>query len=418
MVKQPAMPPKKKAWYWLGLLPVLLLIAVLVWALTRSSSTPPTKPDPGVDPIPEPGIRFERFDKQISGDANPWCIATRYRIAYIVNGVESEPDPSVEVGPSSTETDPVFSLTLPAGVDAVKWYRAEAPSFVWRDHTSRMEEVPSQKTTAYYIDHFNPCDEPPTRPEPFGTFGGMWNATASEGALPWCVPTRYRARYVRGERVSAWSEESIEFESQIYTQPGVKIVNPAPGSTIEWIVSSNITLPAGNSGSGRNPTDDRDAQNFKFIDVDESGSYIKWTFWLQLADFWVPGSTSLTIPLTDFVNEWNTNVEYDPALKELRITPEGKLALDPIPSNQSDAIELSDEDWPGWWMEMGFNQFEPTNQPIVASRLPRSTIVHTGSQFVDTNNMCRPRNSPSTRPRFVGWDVVFHPFFRKFQRRT
>jgi hypothetical protein len=99
---------------------------------------------------------------------------------------------------------------------------------------------------------------------------------------------------------------------------------------------------------------------------------------------------------------------YDPALKKLHITPEGKLALDPIPSNQSDAIELDDEDWPGWWMDMGFNQFEPTNQQIVASRLPRSAIVHTGPQFVDTNNMCRRSSAPSTCPQFVGWDVCFN----------
>jgi hypothetical protein len=430
---------KKMGWYWLGLVAAALLfvgassvprgdsavevglllaaMAALLWGVIEGLSatgdkepTFPTNPNnpnnPGADPIPGTGIQFGRFSRQVSGDDIPWCVATRYRITYVANGVESDPGPSVNVVPSLTETDPVFTLNRPVGVE-VKWYRAVDPDLdVWLDHTSQMEEVLGQMTGVYYVDRFNPCDtpfrpEPPSRPEPFGTFEGMWNATAGQGVVPWCVPTRYRARYVRGNQASAWSEESVEFYSQIYTQPGLR-VEPREGYTIEWIVSSNITLPAGNSGSGRNPSNDRDAQHFQLVDVGID-SIITWYFWLELSDYWVPGSTNLTISLTDFVNAWNTNLVYDPEFKQLYITPEGKLALDPIPSDQSETIELDDEDWPGWWMVMGFNKVEPTNQLIVASRLPRSNIVHIGPQFVDTNNMCRAPNPPLDPPEFVRW---------------
>ena len=397
---------------------LLAAMAALLWGVIKGLSvagdkepTVPSNPNnpnnPGVDPIPVTGIQFGRFNRQVSGDDIPWCVATRYRITYVVNGVESDPGPSVDVEPSLTETDPLFTLNRPFGVDEVKWYRAVDPNLdLWYEHTSQMEEVLGQMTGVYYIDRANPCDtpfrpDPPTRPEPSGTFDGMWNAIAGQGVVPWCSPTRYRARYVRDNQVSAWSEESVEFYSQIYTQPALRIANPTPGYTIEWIVSSNITLPAGNFPSAPHPNDDPSGELFWFVSPQDE----EWYIVMEMYQFWKPGTSELTIPLSVFVSFWNMNSsDNNPGGNRLTIATDGKLVMDPLVASLSDTAELEDTQNPGqWWFTMGFNKFEPTNQPIVASRLPRSNIVNRGERFVDTSNMCREPNRPLDRPEFVRW---------------
>jgi hypothetical protein len=229
----------------------------------------------------------------------------------------------------------------------------------------------------------------------------MWNQEAGEGVVPWCNPTRYRARYVRGNQASAWSEESVEFYSQIYTQPVLKIENPTPGFDIEWIVSSNITLPEGNFPSAPYPNEDLNGESFWFV----SPQGEDWSISLGMDQFWEPGSSELTIPLSVFVSFWNMNPIYNnPGENRLTIATDGRLVMDALVSSLSDTAELEDSQRPAqWWFTMGFNKIEPTNQPIVASRLPRSNIVNRGPRFVDTSNMCRVPNPPLDRPEFVRW---------------
>lgn len=395
----------------------LLVLTLAVWGISTalSGSKPDSDADPGADPDADAstGIRFLRFDTPVSGEETPWCTATRYRVTYIINGLEGEPRPHIAVVSSLTDTDPVLTLKRPATIHEVKWYRAEATDdfAVWRDHTSNMEKMSGKQSgerTEQYVDRFNPCDgaepprlEPPPRPEPFGAFEGMWNQEAGDGSLPWCVPTKYRARYRRGDQVSDWSDESIEFRSQTYGNPGVR-VKPRDGFTVEW-VSSFITLPAGNSYSGRTP--DFDAQNFSFSRLGDDNVPEEWNLWLDLGGWWAPGAKSLTMPLKDFVLVWNKTVDADPGVGKLRINTEGLLEIEPFVSDFATTVELDQEDWPGWWKAMGFNRTEPTNVPLVASRVPTSDILFTGEQFVDTQTWCTTPN----RPLFVGFSARAGP---------
>jgi len=394
----------------------LLLLALVVWGISTALSS--DKPDPGTgsdaDPGASAGIRFVRFDTPVSGNETPWCTATRYRVTYITNGLESDPRPHIDVRSSLTDTDPVVTLKRPATIHEVKWYRAEAADnyAVWRDHTSKMEKMSgtqSGESGEQYVDRLNPCDgaepprlEPPPKPEPFGAFEGMWNQEAGDGGLPWCVPTKYRARYRRGDQVSEWSEDSVEFRSQTHANPGVR-VEPRDGFTVEWVASSTITLPAGNSYSGRTP--DFDAQNFSFSHLGDDNVREEWNFWLDLGAWWAPGSKSLTMLLKDFVLVWNKAVDADPSVGKLRINADGLLEIEPFVSDSSPTAELDQEDWPGWWKAMGFNRTEPTNVPIVASRVPTSDILFTGEQFVDTQTWCTTPN----RPLSVGFSARAGP---------
>ena len=399
----------------------LVIAAMLtwLWALVRalkkvgkdeedSSSTPDTPSDPGAVPV-----RFGGFARQATPDELPWCIATSYRITYVVNGVESDPSDSVTVGPSATQADPRFTVTKPAGVDLIEWYRSIGTSQTWTKHTELM--VPDGER---FIDRTNPCDvfapEPPTRPQPFGQFDGMWGAEAGPGFVPWCVPTRYRARYVRGTSiVSDWSEQSVEFRSDTYTKPGVRIENPRAGFTIEWSISTNITLPPGNSSG----TDDPDigefkGQTFTFVRNHESRTPTILSLWLPLGDFvWEDNPMSITLNVHDFVDAWNSltnSGEFE--LPLLSVTPSGKLALEAIPSSSAMTTILDDTsspghapDWPGWWYVMGFDQVQLTNQPLLASRWPESQVVGTGPEFVDTANPCTTITPPDNVPVLVGW---------------
>lgn len=377
-------------WYhWFGVVVVgLSLLALLIWGIvTALSGDTPNPPE-------TTSIRFLRFDRPSTVDDDAWCTGTRYRVTYITNELESDPQPHVEVPPSVRETDPVFSLNLPSTINEVKWYRAEATDgfAVWHNHTANMLQVSEpgdpSKDQLQYVDRTNPChrdntpDAPP-KPEPFGAFDGRWHAKAGEGGAPWCVPTKYRARYRRGGQVSAWSEESIEFRSDLYTNPGVR-VEPREGFTVEWIASSTITLPAGNSG----------AQNFWFSLLGDEDVRI----WLDLGKWWRPGSQSLTIPVRDLVLAWNQG-DADPDMPLLRINPDGLLELQPFVSNRSPTVELDATDWPGWWEAMGFDRTQPTNVPVVASRPPSSDILFTGEEFIDTTNQCP---APDT-PVFIGF---------------
>lgn len=266
----PRGPQKKMTWHFVGLLLAVILFAVantlpphdnlgavgllvlslfgLLWTVIKSlqdnvglrapTDDPSDPSDPGGnDPIGIP-LRFGGFSRQATLDELPWCIATSYRITYVVNGVESDPSDPTTVGPSGTETEPRFTVNRSPGVDHIEWYRAVA-SGSFENHTMDLQ------ANGEYIDKLNPCDsftpEPPTQPQTFGQFGGMWAAEAGPGFVPWCVPTVYRARYVRGTGIASdWSYPSVEFISDQYTNPGIEIVNPVPGFAIEWMVEPNM----------------------------------------------------------------------------------------------------------------------------------------------------------------------------------
>jgi hypothetical protein len=403
---------------------LLAALAALLWGVIKGLSvagdkepTVPSNPNnpnnPGVDPIPVTGIQFGRFNRQVSGDDIPWCVATRYRITYVVNGVESDPGPSVDVEPSLTKTDPVFTLNRPFGVDEVKWYRAVDPNLdVWYEHTSQMEEVLGEPTGVYYIDRFNPCEVPyvpdaPSTPVPYGEIEYKWNAIAGPGVVPWCMPTRYRARYVKGGNISAWSEYSDEFQSMDFTYPGVR-VDPLNGYQVEWETTPPppiryITVPCTPSGG-----DTCDPHGFVIVRR-PSGATIGGM--VSLERVWFDGSNSLTMPINDFVSLWNSlglsNRHRE--VGTLRASPEGRLFLTPFQTPDDEPLTVHDASLP-WWSAMGFGTTGLwSNREIRADRLPNGSSLQNNDTsthiYIDVSNPCFVPNPPTTEPTFVRWGV-------------
>jgi hypothetical protein len=105
-------------------------------AVTTTATTPPK-------------VTFVGFE----GEGN-WCVATRYAAAQAV-GARGVPTADVL---SSTESRPKFSVfPMPVGL---RWFRAEAPEYRWREHVMR------PVGNFQFVDDINPCTVgilPPTK---------------------------------------------------------------------------------------------------------------------------------------------------------------------------------------------------------------------------------------------------------------
>jgi hypothetical protein len=362
----------------------------------------------------------------------PWCVGTRYRYTYVLNGVESDWSPPTTVFESETRRDPIFIINRPPGAE-IRWYRAKQgqsaqASEDWKDHTPAMEEqdpvsLSATLPGAYYMDPANPCTaipqpDPPGQPMPNGQFEGVWMTEAGEGVVPWCVPTRYRARYVRGTRQSDWSPYSDRFVSFEFSNPRLT-VDPLPTFDVEWetLIDAFITLPRTSIANINQPAG---VINVLWRNTNLIGGTI------NLPHIWPPDEPELTLNVSDFVDAWNIARQRPEALRvpELSVGRQGFLQLTPFQTESgAEPVVLLPISGP-WWSAMGFspdNLFTnthmvaeryPTSNPNALARMTNSSHQHTNSvmgspTFIDVNNPCVKPNRPARAPNFVDWNRTF-----------
>jgi hypothetical protein len=233
-------------------------------------------------------------------------VATKYRMAYAVNGVFSDwSEPSLPVY-SITQTDPILTVKAPQAGASVIWQRAVGPGFAsWNNHQMKM--VSAAGANLDFLDDDNVCNtpfkpDPPPAPVPGGgAFGdGMWAAIAGEGIVPWCEPATDRARYVKNGQESLFSPSSAPFQSDIYTNPSMT-VPILQGYEIQWIrnpYSCLITLPSYQTVPGG-------VFYCRFVFTFLSGFQTRFAKEMDLSPIWDESSPTLTMSLDTFVQLWN-----------------------------------------------------------------------------------------------------------------
>jgi hypothetical protein len=394
-------------------------LALLSWGLVKGlrlvgegeKTTNPSTPG-DIGPVTFGG--FSRAD-----DKFPWCVATKYRIAYEVNGVISDwSDPSDSVY-SITETDPIIRVSRPNAVNLV-WQRSVGPNFTsWNNH--QMQFVTLAGGSADYKDVANPCEtpyrpDPPPAPVPNGTMGenNVFTMAALEGSVPWCVPTRYFAKYVRNGQESAPSALSDYFKSNGFTFPRL-MVPDHPGYDINWYrevgpCETFITLPEWEVPG--EPIMHKSLFSFVF------GNSNNVTRIIDLSSIWVAGSPTLTLCLTDFVTIWNnTPLLQLPGSVEggggLLGIDDGKLFMTPVYPAITSPVSTLFYNSP-WWQIMGFNTNGiMTNTVTYAARAPNGQLtsqtapIGVGPVFTDMQNPCQLPNPPTSAPAFDRFNYQF-----------
>jgi hypothetical protein len=396
-------------------------LALLSWGLVKGlrlvgegeKTTNPSTPG-DIGPVTFGG--FSRAD-----DKFPWCVATKYAIAYEVNGVPSDMSAGTPTIPSSTSTmtDPILTVDRPPSGVNVKWYRATNPNLnTWVDHTQFMSPFGNgTSNTLDFMDTANPCESPyipnpPPAPLPAGNVGeNMFTAVAGAGVVPWCIATRYFARYARNGQESVSSLPSPYFYSNNFTFPRLSVPEQA-GLTINWYrevgpeCETYITLPVILQFGA--PTF---YTTFRF-------SFGANLFFARFVDFGLHfGNTSILLCLEDFVKVWNESPPLSGSTGTgglLRISG-GKLIMDPIVvPGAAQPITFNNNVTPTWWTVMGFNDTGlQTNTTINAERGPNNQLVSanapigTGPIFTDMQNPCQVPNPPTSAPAFDRFNFQF-----------
>ncbi len=394
-------------------------LGFLVWGIINGLKSGDEKSAPNTPGDIGP-VTFGKFNR--ADDKFPWCVATKYAIAYEVNGVVSELSAESQLIQCDNKTDPIFAVNRPPASVALKWYRAVAPDLsTWVDHTAYMVPFGNTGSAALdFMDTDNPCEtpylpDPPPRPVPAGTLGdNMFTMTAGDGNIPWCVPTRYYARYVSNGQESGDSDMSVDFQSNSFTFPRLSVPE-LPGHTVNWYREIGprcltfITLPAVSFMT--NPPRLQTLFTFNF------GNNFASIRMINLEPF-APGRSSIRLCLDEFVSIWNSSAPIPDSRGTgglLRIN-EGKLVMDPIEvaGAGQQPISFPFNETPIWWTRMGFNATGlKTNSTITAERVPSDQLtaqtlpIGTGSVFTDTQNPCQLPNPPTSAPAFDRFNYRF-----------
>ena len=207
------------------------------------------KKDDGAKPIPQ--ITFVDFE--ITGE---WCIPTRYAVAPAVgSSVRSDSTPDVF---SLTGSNPKFSATYSS--TGMRWFRAVAPSYVWRDH------VMTRRSDGTFVDESNPCPDIVTV-----EFIGFQRETRP-GAPAWCYATTYRAAY--GSRSSTVDVDASEtgLNPMLSITPDIPVEWFKQGNNGEWVAHS-MTRVADRAGVYVDEVNGCDAPTIEFMGVTMPSPY-------------------------------------------------------------------------------------------------------------------------------------------------
>jgi hypothetical protein len=239
----------------------------------------------------------------------------------------------------------------------------------------------------------------------------VFTMAALEGSVPWCVPTRYFAKYVRNGQESAPSALSDYFQSNGFTFPRL-MVPDHPGYDVNWYrevgrCETFITLPAWETLNL--PVSLSTLFAFGFGD-NVVGRFI------DLSSLWVAGSPTLTLCLTDFVTIWNNTPLFPGSIEGgggLLGIADGKLFMTPVYPAITSPISTLFYGSP-WWEIMGFNiNGIMTNTVTYAARAPngqltaRTAPIGVGPVFTDMQNPCQLPNPPTSAPAFNRFNYQF-----------
>ena len=223
----------------------------------------------------------------------------------------------------------------------------------------------------------------------------MWEAEAGPGFVPWCVPTEYHARYVRGTSIASdWSSPSIIFASPEYTNPVVSVA-ARPGFQVRW----GRSYPAG----------------AVLLDCIQVGgqctavgtmSFVSRNATIDLSNYWIPGQPRVVIAVNDFINAWNANNAA--TIGQLSLQPNGIMLMSSFfRLNQATTVSgnaLS------WWRALGFSDTVASSSGSIQGLRPPNGNADispideaTSNIFTDSNNPCTTINPPDNVPVLVGW---------------
>ena len=353
------------------------IVSIVLVCLAITIETPPEKKDEGSVPkqsVPE----FLQFTQETS--TMPWCIATKYKFAYVVNGVMSNTT-SPEAGPivSTTQTNPVFGITNPSG-SLVQWFRSVAGNG-WE-----LFDGMELQANGMYLDTDNPCTTKFKPPAPL--IAPMiqpdgWTQIAGEGLLPWCLGTKYMVRYRVGESIGDWGPASATISSSTFTFP--KLVDTENSNYVkEWgrVLVGRVYVPAVLQFTVSGQSNVQYPKNFVFDGVDSNG----------------------TLSTSSFVSQWNAQ-----DFGQFSVLPDGRLQLDLTGYRSSRNILLGDP-IRQFFLRLGFDYhiFNIVDGPFVATTVPTLEVVYVGgSEFIDINNPCKIPNGPLNAPSSGGWLTTF-----------
>jgi hypothetical protein len=236
----------------MNLVLILVLFVVVGWVLfslvyfpiVYGSKSPST---------PENTLQLRRFTAEASAELSPWCVTTRYSIAYVRDRVQ---------GPWSDFSGDVRSLTRTFPLVEM----GPPPDPAWGVIVQRVEVVDGNVGTPHviepqwqpdswsFVDEDNPCTstyEPP-RPEypPVPIEPGddpTWLAPAPP-EMPWCVGTRYRSIFLGAfGKHGPWSPwSSTVWQALDRSLPTFLVSPPPPDQSSLWTywVPSYVALPA------------------------------------------------------------------------------------------------------------------------------------------------------------------------------
>jgi hypothetical protein len=337
------------------------------------------------DESPNTRLTFARF--QTSTSKKPWCVETRYAIAYAFNGEPTQPSTTTAVNPSLTHTDPVLTVSAPGPQVDVMWYRGLPPAFQMLPYDGM--ELLATGNRLEFVDKNNPCDipfvpDPPPPPTAGGGQFGAWNVRAGPDELPWCVATRYRAQYVGGPNgaESLPSGPSLPFQSDEYSHPTMSVPARA-GYDVKWTSELmpddwRITLPCTEVNNVCHP-------GGAIVLVAPGGTMVGN---VDFSDVWTPGSPTLTLHIRDFVALWNLKVERT-NIGTLRVREDGRLEMSAMQTASAADITVMPAGQL-WWQSMGFGLTGlRTNEPMVADAIPYLQRSSVGSNvFIDVLNKC------------------------------
>ncbi len=338
---------------------------------------------------PNTHVTFSRF--HTVNTKKPWCVETRYAVAYMLNENRSPMSATTVVSPSLTHTDPVLTVKEPGDNKVgIAWYRGDPPTFQMLPYYG-MIRLSTENGFSEFVDTTNLCDipftpDPPPPPTAGGGQFGAWNVRAGQGVLPWCAGTRYRAQYVNGPNgeESLLSQPSLPFQSDEFSHPTMS-VPPLDGYEVKWTGELmpdewSITLPCTGVMNVCQPVG--------VIALTAPGVAMIGT--VDFADVWIPGSPTLTMHIRNFVAAWNQKVQST-TIGSLRIREDGKLEMSAMQAPTVADITVAVAGQP-WWQGMGFGLTGlRTNEPMVAEVIPgnRRQDAKIGSNvFIDVQNRC------------------------------
>jgi hypothetical protein len=209
----------------------LVLFAVIYFPVVYAPRSSGTQPPAG-------SVGLREFTTEAGQGLAPWCVTTRYSIAYVNEGVEGPWSPFSGDVQSLSRTYPLIGMSAP-------------PDSTW-DIVVQREEVTDEGIVGPYaiapqwrartaegwefVDMANPCKlaytppAPSLYPVPLGDPSVPTFAAESPPETPWCVGTKYRSAFLgafqRHGPWSAWSQ--VTWYSLGASMPTFRVAPPPP----------------------------------------------------------------------------------------------------------------------------------------------------------------------------------------------